>query len=526
MIDAEKIPAQKPLQLLCLEDNLHDRELLEATLAAAGLVCEYCHVDSKPEFEAALKQRAFDLIISDFSLPNYDGLSALALAKKLQADTPYIFLSGTIGEERAIESLKNGATDYLLKDRRERLVAAIHRALRERQELLERQKLGEQLRQSQKMDAIGQLAGGVAHDFNNLLTVIQGSAELALRSDNQLQQSTRDLLLQITKATERAARLTRQLLAFGRKNAVQLESLKLEEVVGNVTKMLHRIVGEDVQLECHCPEQSLVRGDAGMIEQVLFNLVVNARDAMPQGGKVTIAIRAKRINEENPQTHLEARAGEFICLSVSDTGVGIAAENLPRIFEPFFTTKEVGKGTGLGLATVYGIVKQHQGWINVQSRAGAGTTFEIFLPAIPTAEVPAKSSRTNQVLRGGPERILLVEDDEALRSLTRQALVKFGYQVTEAASGVAALKMQSESDLLLTDMVMPGGITGRELAEQLREKTPRLKVIYVSGYSSSVSGTNTEFLNRPGTYFLQKPYHIELLIETVRKCLDEVPANP
>jgi two-component system cell cycle sensor histidine kinase/response regulator CckA len=525
LIDSEKLPAKKPIQLLCLEDNTCDRELLEVALTSAGLVCEYRHVMSRQEFEAALQQQPFDLIISDFSLPGYDGLTALAAAQKLQADTPYIFLSGTIGEDRAIESLKGGATDYVLKDRRERLVSAVQRALRERQERIERRKLEEQLRQSQKMDAIGQLAGGVAHDFNNILTVIQGNAELALKSDQQLNQLTRDFLIQITKASERAAKLTRQLLAFGRKSSVQLESLKLEEVIGNLTKMLDRIVGEDIRLECHCSGQSYIRGDAGMMEQVLLNLVVNARDAMPQGGRVTITAQSVTIGEKTTQAHAEARSGEFVCLSVRDNGTGIAPENLSRIFEPFFTTKEVGKGTGLGLATVYGIVKQHQGWINVQSQLGEGTVFEIFLPAVQGARNGATVSDTEAMVRGGTERILLVEDDEAVRSMTRQTLESFGYQVMEAVSGLEALQIRSEYDLLLTDMVMPGGVTGRELAERLRTQIPGLKVIFSSGYSSNVTGTDTNFFQRPGTYFLQKPYHVDALIYTVRKCLDEVSAN-
>src|SRR6185437_10442984 len=274
-----------------------------------------------------------------------------------------------------------GATDYVLKDRRDRLVSAIQRALHDGQERAERKQLEEQLRQSQKMEAIGQLAGGVAHDFNNLLAVIQGNAELALMKGAELSDQTREFLKQITDASGRAAKLTRQLLAFGRKHTIRLESLNLSDVIGNLSKMLNRIIGEDIRLRCSYEGLSFVRADAGMIEQVILNLIVNARDAMPNGGQLLVSTKMVSIDELYAQLHSEARVGQFVRLSVADTGIGIPAENLARIFEPFFTTKEVGKGTGLGLATVFGIVKQHQGWVNVSSRVGEGTTFDIFLPA-------------------------------------------------------------------------------------------------------------------------------------------------
>ncbi|MDB6015708.1 MAG: histidine kinase [Pedosphaera sp.] len=523
----EEILLKKPIRILCLEDNECDRELLEITLKANSMDCEFVHAKTQKGFESALEQNTFDLIISDFSLPAYDGMTALTAARKVQAETPFIFFSGTIGEERAIESLKSGATDYVLKDRRDRLITAVQRALREAREHAERKQLAEQLRQAQKMEAIGQLAGGVAHDFNNLLAVIQGNAELALMNASTLDDQTRENLTQITAASERAANLTRQLLAFGRKQAIRSQPLNLNDGINNLAKMLRRIIGEHICLQCNCdPAPLFVQADVSMMDQVILNLVVNARDAMPQGGQLIISTEKVGISEPYVRLHQEAQTGEFVCLSVSDTGCGIAPEYLPRIFEPFFTTKEVGKGTGLGLATIYGIVKQHHGWIDLSSKVGVGTTFKVFLPAIPSPAATATPPEVEPAsLGGGTERILLVEDEAAVRLMTRRILRKFGYQVIEAASGREALEIWRSQgtgiDLLLTDVVMPDGINGRDLAEQLRRQTPGLKVVFMSGYSLNVISKDTDFLNRDNNYFLQKPCHSQILIDTVRRCLNK-----
>ncbi|HSU57081.1 MAG TPA: two-component regulator propeller domain-containing protein, partial [Candidatus Dormibacteraeota bacterium] len=273
------------------------------------------------------------------------------------------------------------------------------------------------LRQSQKMEAIGQLAGGVAHDFNNLLCVIRGNAELVLMRQNQVGEQAADCLRQITAAADRAANLTRQLLAFGRKQVIQTQPLNLTGVIGNLTKMLKRIIGEHIDLHCSSADRlPFVSADVGMIEQVLVNLVVNARDAMPQGGQLLIGTEPARCGSEYIQNNPEAREGEFVCLSVSDTGVGIEPEHLPHIFEPFFTTKAPGQGTGLGLATVYGIVKQHQGWIEVVSKVGSGTTFKIFFPVVQLPEAPPAPKVAETKPAGGDETILVVEDDDAVRA--------------------------------------------------------------------------------------------------------------
>ncbi len=388
-------------------------------------------------------------------------------------------------------------------------------------DVTERKELEEKLRQSQKMDAIGQLAGGVAHDFNNLLTIIQGYSQLLL-TQTGLPGKTAEQLREIYSAGERAADLTRQLLTFSRKQQMTLRALDLNESIREITKMLQRIIGENITLQCaFAPALPFAVADAGMIHQILLNLSVNARDAMPKGGRLAIETAVVELNAEQAPRHPDACAGRFVSLSVQDNGSGIAPEHLEHIFEPFFTTKDVGKGTGLGLATVFGIVQQHQGWIEVDSTVGTGTTFKVFLPAA-ASNATSFSQETRKVL-GGTETILVVEDEPALRHLALIMLRKHGYRVLEAASGVKALPVweehAAEIDLLLTDLMMPDGMTGHELAEQLRAKRPNLKVIYISGYSPEFAGADLAL--KEGINFLQKPFPPHKLLQTVRDCLDK-----
>jgi PAS domain S-box-containing protein len=384
-----------------------------------------------------------------------------------------------------------------------------------------RKHLEEQLRQFQKMESIGQLAAGVAHDFNNILTVIQGHTDMLLGG---MVEDTEESLKQIGAASRRAADLTRHLLAFSRKQEMQPQDLSLNEVIQGMSKMVGRLLGADIVLRFEPgPRLPAVHGDMGMIEQVLLNLAVNARDAMPRGGQLVIRTAETVVEETRAQNNPEARAGRFVCLSVQDTGCGIAPEILPRIFEPFFTTKERGKGTGLGLATVYGVVKQHQGWVEVESEPGRGTTFTVFLPASSAAAgSPATSPAPSESARGRGETILIAEDETALRLLGARILRNLGYDVLEAASGVEAIRVWEQQgkkvDLLLTDLVMPDGMTGRELARQMEAQTPGLKVIYTSGYSPETR--ETAFVFREGTNYLQKPYSSQKLARAVRDSLD------
>ncbi len=387
------------------------------------------------------------------------------------------------------------------------------------EDISERKKLEEQLRQAQKMDAFGQLAAGVAHDFNNLLTVILGNLSL-LRLGLNSKADEASAIDQTISASERAAGLTRQLLMFGRRQVMQPKPLDLNKVVENMTKMLKRLIGEHITLEArYAPGNSPVLADANMMEQVLINLAVNSRDAMSKGGK--LAIEISTVTVDDPPLEIK-QGGEFIRCTVTDSGAGIAPENLPHIFEPFFTTKDIGKGTGLGLATVFGIIQQHNGWIKVESVVGQGTTFHIYLRRL-AGDAPVQPEAHPAIaVRGGQETILLVEDEVPVRQLMHALLTRHGYKIHEASSGNEALKLwpalREKVDLLVTDMVMPDGVTGNELADKLTAEKPGLKVIYCSGYTNAALTENSALRNNPN--FLEKPFGPQKLLQRVRDCLD------
>lgn len=391
-------------------------------------------------------------------------------------------------------------------------------------DITERRKLETRLRQAQKMEAIGQLASGVAHDFNNILAVILIQAGL-IKVEEELSEKLQEFAVEIEKAAQRAGNLTRQLLLFSRQQPMRMHDLDLNETVTHMTKMLHRILGENIQMQFKLsPVPLVVQADAGMIDQILLNLTVNARDAMPAGGKLLIETSIVEFDETTAAQAAQARPGTFACLSVSDTGCGIAPENLPRIFEPFFTTKDVGKGTGLGLATVFGIAQQHQGWINAYSEVDQGTAFRVYLPLVARPADPRISQPSLTPAHGGHETILLVEDDLFLRSSVKHALSSLGYSVLEAATGSDALYLwqQHRRDirLLLTDLMLPGGMTGREIAEQLTQADSNLRVIYSSGYSSEIA--TKHLVLEEGVDFLPKPFEASKLAQIVRNCLDKV----
>ncbi len=392
-------------------------------------------------------------------------------------------------------------------------------------EITEMLSLETQYRHAQKLESVGQMAAGIAHDYNNVLTIIQGYADCLLVKVNG-DESMSNPLKQISGAARRATVLTRKLLTFSRKQVIQARPLNLNAVLADFGKMLPRLLGEDIVLKTNYAEKlPAIKADDGMIEQVVMNLAVNARDAMPKGGCLTVTTTVTEIRADYVSHRPEARMGSFVTLCVQDTGCGMDAKTLARIFEPFFSTKEVGRGTGLGLATVYGIAKQHQGWVEVTSEVGKGTTFRVYFPALNTVVVDTDDQTESlKIARGGRETILLVEDEPLLRELVAKVLKEYDYRVLEAETGVEALKVweanQGKVDLLLTDMVMPGGVGGAELAQQLRQRKSDLRVIYSSGYSTEVGGKS---LSENDLTFLAKPYRPPQLAQRVRKSLDNPP---
>ncbi len=638
------------LRILHLEDDARDAELVSAALSAGGLSFTIRRVDTRQAYEEALRREEFDVVISDFSLPAFDGAAALQLARELRPGVPFLLVSGVIGEDAAIESLVGGANDYVLKHRLARLAPAVRRALAEaddrrarsraeeavrasearyrrlfessgdgllildastgrildanpaflslvswtREEVVgrtvaelgiagdsacaavfrdmlsrdearfddlelrarggepvsadlvsnaygldgqrviqcstrdirERKKLENQLRLAQKLEAVGQLAGGVAHDFNNILAVINSYTELAV-SELSAEDPLRDDLEQVLAAGARAAALTRQLLAFSRKQFLKPVVLSPNAVVSGVERMLRRIIGEDVKLELRLdPGLGNVRADPAQLEQVVMNLVVNARDAMPRGGALGIATFHAELDEGALRSYPGGRPGTYVVLEVSDTGQGIDPAILPRIFEPFFTTKGPGKGTGLGLSTVYGIVKQSGGFIDVRSQPGRGATFRVHLPRVAGEPAVAEAASSLEPA-GGTETVLVVEDDAAVRRLVHRVLEPAGYTVLSAPSGPEALRLHERHggplDLLLTDVVLPS-MDGVAVAERFRALHPGLRILFMSGYPAHAPTDLGVF--RPDLAFLHKPFTAAGLLRKVRERLDaeHVPA--
>ena len=654
-----------PIRILHLEDSPRDAELIRHKLEHSGLAFEIVLTDSRAGFENALTERVFDLVISDYNLPGYDGIAALKHAQVAQPDLPVILISGTLGEEEAVKCLQFGATDYLMKGRLDRLAPAVSRALREaetvrarrrtegalkdREQVLrrneertsfalasahmgvweveidqgiltwsdtmaplfgvpleaapngldafllmihpddraaagsslegalkgerdislefraiwpdgsahwlmvrayalhdvagtpirllgiamdidERKLLEEQLRQAQKLEAVGQFAGGVAHDFNNVLTVILGFSELALLSLGA-DDPVRADLVEIRKAGTRAAGLTRQLLAFSRKQILRPELVDVHELIASMGSMLRLLIVENIELTFALgDDDAFITMDPTQVEQILVNLVANARDAMPDGGQLRIGTTNVSVHEHDRIHPRPIAPGDYLLLSVSDTGVGMTAEVSRRIFEPFYTTKKIGKGTGLGLATVYGIVQQSGGHISVSSSPGRGTTFRIYLP-LTLGELP-RTVRREHVAPAVPSgqsvrTILLVEDDDGVRLLTSLTLRRLGYHVLEAGDPEIAAQVAAEFPgtihLMLSDVIMPNS-HGPPLLERLRALRPSLRALYMSGYADEAV---RKVLLVDEVPFIQKPFPPDALARKVREVLDEpYPLEP
>jgi signal transduction histidine kinase/ActR/RegA family two-component response regulator len=388
------------------------------------------------------------------------------------------------------------------------------------EDVTERRVLEDQFRQAQKMEAVGRLAGGVAHDFNNLLMVISGYTEVLLEKTargNPLYPK----IAAVQQAADRATTLTRQLLAFSRKQFLELKVVDVNAIVKDLERLLRPLIGENIELNTQLAEDlGRTRADAGQIEQVIMNLVVNSKDAMPNGGKLTIRTANVNLDDDLRREYSYIQPGPYVMLSISDTGHGMDKETQLQIFEPFFTTKEKGKGTGLGLSTAYGIIKQSGGYIFAQSEVGRGTTFSIYLARVEDAAEPLGTLRASQSATGGSETVLLVEDEESVRQLVRETLEAKGYKVLEAEHGEAALRTASDYhgpiDMLITDVVMPG-MSGRELAKQLSASDPDIKVLFLSGYTEDA--IVHQGVLEAGTAFLQKPFTLQMLSRKVREVL-------
>jgi two-component system, cell cycle sensor histidine kinase and response regulator CckA len=646
-----------PLRILHLEDDPLDRELVEATLVEGGFSCKIRHVETRTAFTQAIEEGEIDIILADYSLPAFDGITALEISRQRLPVVPFILVSGALGEDPAIEAMRSGATDYVLKQKLSRLVPAVQRALMEAEnsknlaskeralhkalyrlqlqirfmplacivwdpeyrirewnpaaecifgwseaeacdkdirelivppeehelrfvqmekilaegggsrtisvnttksgkritcewfrthlkdeagnlagvlsmanDITEEKKAEEalaqsleQLRQSQKIEAVGRLAGGVAHDFNNLLTVITGYCELMMIKIGEGNPLLQDLQ-EVSKSADRAAGLTRQLLAFSRRQILQPKVLEIDTLVPEMDKMLRRLIGEDIDLVTILgADAGKVKFDPGQIEQVIANLVINSRDAMPDGGAITIETANVELDQAFVRKHGGAWPGPHVMLAVSDTGCGMSPEILSKAFDPFFTTKEKGKGTGLGLSTVFGIVNQSGGCIYVYSEPGRGTTMKIYLPRV-TGETSPKDEKRDAGFEDrlhGSETILIVEDEETLRKLASSILEGYGYTVLTAGDGEEALQLLSDRQgiphLVLTDVVMPK-MGGRGLSDRIKSIHPGTRVLFMSGYTDNAI-VHQGVLN-PGVSYLQKPFTPKALARKVREVLD------
>lgn len=641
------------VHILHLEDDPTDVELIQTRLEEHDLDCRITRVQTEAEFDAALRKSELDIILADYQLPMYDGLSALRLANERRLDIPFIFVSGTMGEEAAIEALTQGATDYVLKQNLSRLGPAVQRALqesRDRQDrkraeealaqsdikmrcildsvdeafividrdyrilsankafcnfsdrredqiigrlchefvrhsaqpcfasgqecpvkrtfetgtghaafhthknaygtqyhleikaypmvdtsgaisavietindVTEKRKLQEQLVQSQKLESIARLAGGIAHDFNNMLSIIIGHAELAMGQMNPSQPHFENLR-EIRKAGEHSATLVRQLLAFARKQTIAPKVLDLNETVAGMLNMLRPLIGEDIDLVWQ-PTEAVwpVKIDPSQIDQILANLCLNARDAIDNVGRITIKTSTVTVDPNFCDLHPEFVPGEYVSLTVSDNGCGMDQQTMRKIFEPFFTTKEVGRGTGLGLATVYGIVKQNGGIINVNSTPGRGTTFRLYLPRHAVAVMEARKHDRAVPTPGGHETILLAEDESSILAMAELMLEKLGYRVLPAATPSEALRLAREHHekirLLIVDVIMPE-MNGRDLAKQVEALSPEMACLFMSGHSGDIIAHHGMLDEK--VHFIQKPFSMQDLAAKVRQVLDTV----
>jgi two-component system, cell cycle sensor histidine kinase and response regulator CckA len=528
-LGARALPELEVIRILVVDDDPQARALIEMALADARF---------RPVLDVAanvrsgldrIRQDQHDIYLIDQQLPDGTGIELITQARARGAHKPFILLtahgSGALDEEASIAGASDYVEKHLVTAQLERSIRYVLRAWQAMQLLHDRD---EQLRHAQKMEAIGRLAGGVAHDFNNLLTAIIGYTDLVAEHLDESSAMRRDVN-EIRKAADRGAALTRQLLSFSRKQFLTPSVLDLNETVSDLLQMLPRAIGEHIRTTVRlAPDLARVRADVSRMEQVLVNLALNARDAMPDGGELTIETSNVTLTEPRLRAEgLGLKPGFYVMLSIVDTGMGMDPGTRERAFEPFFTTKPQGKGTGLGLATVYGIVDQSGGGISLESGPGLGTLVRIYLPATTATEVPRPEPVVQISRDAGNETVLLVEDNDAVRDLAAKALRRRGYTVYEARDAEAALQWMRTSKvkphLLLTDVVMPG-LSGPNLAARLVQLNPQLRVLYMSGYTDDVSAVQGSFW--AGVPLLQKPFTPAALAERVRVALDSSATQP
>jgi len=506
--------------MLFIEDSEDDAVLQVRLLRQAGYEVAYARVQSAEELAAAL-EKPWDIVISDYLMPHFSGTEALQVVREKGVDIPFIFVSGTIGEDAAVAALKVGAQDYLTKTNLGRLIPSVERELRESEERRQRQRLEEQVHQLRRFEAIGRLAGGVAHDFNNVIGAIMGWAEIGANAaypGGDLQ----DKFLKIRAQADRASGLTRQLLAFARRQTLESCNTNLNELARETISLLRNVIGERIEIQLQLEEDlDVIWADPGQVEQVLMNLSLNARDAMPGGGRLVVETKNVVVSDDYQRLHPYAVPGNYVLLRVADNGIGMDTETLTHIFEPFFTTKETGRGTGLGLATVYGIVKQHKGFVDVDSTPGHGTAFRVYLPL---GNGPAEISEKHTVfaMRGGSECILIAEDNDDLRDAAQEILQSLGYRVLTAKDGqeaVCVFEQNSDSiDLVFLDLVLPK-LNGSEAYLQMINRKPALPALFTTGYAPELSLVS--LAAREKVTVLQKPYGSQYLAQKLREKLDK-----
>ncbi len=508
----------QPIQVLFIGNT--GAEAIGAELERGGYQPSFRRVTTKAQLDSALAG-SWDIAISDFALPEFGALEALRTIQEKAIDLPVIVVSGKIKASDVLSALKAGAADHMTRRNLMRLNAAVEREIRAAKLRRDRIRLEEQFRQAQKMEAVGRLAGGVAHDFNNLLTVITGYSDLLLTT-RDLKETQRTALEEIRRSAERGGSLTHQLLAFSRRQPLAARTVHLNDLVIQIEKMLRRLIGEDIELVT-IPAAGLdvVTADPGRLEQVIMNLVVNARDAMPNGGKLTIETGTVDLKDKFPAKGLGVPAGPQVTISITDTGVGMDEETQNHLFEPFFTTKGPGRGTGLGLATAYSIIRQSGGVIGISSELGAGTTARIYLPLAEekTQSAPEGSPVLSEL--NGTETILLVEDEARVRKLIVDVLAARGYRVMEATRGKEALRLckrhKGKIDLAVVDVVMPE-MSGPDVVRQIALLCPATRVLYISGYTDEAIVHHG--IPQSGAAFLQKPFMPNALARKVREVLD------